>query len=199
MRARGHVPSGWCTKERRRELTFIHSHNFHTATPKTKSQGGHQTLSSHLAHVGSSYRLHAFASLFTMVDGHLRGVYTPRAGTRDERERGLYLNKLPYQLVGPPEVRWGNFKEVSAWGKVHGHGHAMVHGHGTRRSLRKRACIISSLLISLSDFFYKLVVNGQLSRHSGRRLARSGPRARVTSSHCVATTRTRRRSRFADS
>ena len=44
----------------------------------------------------------------------------------------------------------------------------MVHGHGTRRSLRKRACIISSLLISLStDFFYKLVVEGQLSRHSG--------------------------------
>ena len=69
--------------------------------------------------------------------------------------------------MGPPEVRWGNFKEVSAWGKVHGHGHAMVHGHGTRRSLRKRACIISSLLISLSDFFYKLVVDGQLSRHSG--------------------------------
>ena len=25
--------------------------------------------------------------------------------------------------MGPPEVRWGNFKEVSAWGKVHGHGH----------------------------------------------------------------------------
>ena len=40
------------------------------------------------------------------------------------RERfTVLLNKLPYQLVGPPEVRWGNFKEVSAWGKVHGYGH----------------------------------------------------------------------------
>ena len=43
----------------------------------------------------------------------------------------------------------------------------MFHGHGTRRSLRKHACNISSLLISLSDFFYKLVVEGLLSRHSG--------------------------------
>ena len=42
----------------------------------------------------------------------------------------------------------------------------MVHGHGTLRSLRKRACI-SSLLISSSDFFYTLDAAGQLSRHLG--------------------------------
>jgi hypothetical protein len=48
----------------------------------------------------------------------------------------------------------------------------MVHGHGTLRSLRKRACI-SSLLISSSDFFYKLVAAGQLSRHLGVRLSLS--------------------------
>ena len=41
--------------------------------------------------------------------------------------------------------------------------------------------------------------NMKTTRTARRRLARSGPRARVTSSHCVATTRTRRRSRFADS
>ena len=28
-------------------------------------------------------------------------------------ERTFITEKLPYQLVGPPEVRWGNFKEAS--------------------------------------------------------------------------------------
>ena len=37
-----------------------------------------------------------------------------------------------FQLVGPPEVRWGNFKEVSAWGR--NMDMVMVHGHGTLRS-----------------------------------------------------------------
>ena len=56
--------------------------------------------------------------------------------------------------MAPPEVRWGNFKEVSVWGKVHGH----RHGHGAwarhtktlnnQRTLRKLAWI-SSLLGSL--------------------------------------------------
>ena len=35
------------------------------------------------------------------------------------RERFI-TEQATYQLVGPPEVWWGNFKEVSAWGKVHG-------------------------------------------------------------------------------
>ena len=60
-------------------------------------------------------------------------------------------------------MRWGNFKEVSAWGKVH-MGMVMVHGHGTQRSLRTRACI-SALLISSSGFFYKAA--GQLKRPNG--------------------------------
>ena len=36
-------------------------------------------------------------------------------------------------------MRWGNFKEVSAWGYRY-MDMVMVHGHGTRRSLRKLAC-----------------------------------------------------------
>ena len=49
-------------------------------------------------------------------------------------------------------------------------GMVMVHGHGTQRSLRTRACI-SSLLISSSGFFYKAA--GQLKRHLGFRLSLS--------------------------
>jgi hypothetical protein len=41
------------------------------------------------------------------------------AGTFGERERFIteQATLAPTILVGPPEVRWGNFKEVSAWGK----------------------------------------------------------------------------------
>ena len=44
-------------------------------------------------------------------------------------------------------MRWGNFKEASAWSEVHGH--ATRHTKSTVTT-----CLFSFLLISLSDFFY---------------------------------------------
>ena len=44
-------------------------------------------------------------------------------------------------------MRWGNFKEASAWSEVHGH--ATRHTKSTVTT-----CLFSFLLIGLSDFFY---------------------------------------------
>ena len=59
---------------------------------------------------------------------------------------------------------------MSAWGKVHGHGH----GSWTRHSkITAKTCLYLLLSYQLVRLFYKLVAAGQLSRHLGFRLSLS--------------------------
>ena len=68
-----------------------------------------------------------------------------------ERERFITEQAtLQYQLVGPPEVRWGNFKEVSAWGKVHGYGHGSWSRHA---KITAKTCLYLLLAYQLVRLF----------------------------------------------
>ena len=67
------------------------------------------------------------------LPGALRRAYTQYNGARERRERFI-TEQATYQLVGPPEVRWGDF--------IHQHSLKLQNCHSTRGDISSRICTV---------------------------------------------------------